>query len=96
MQVFLSEEILRLPWHFKYIHWGHALLDSIESRICKPDPPKIKKKPPSNRAIELVDISTVVDPFTSNLETNEMLQPVQYCHVVVVNLLLLMKIMITY
>ena len=29
MQVFLSDKILRLPCHFKYIQRGHVLLDSL-------------------------------------------------------------------
>ena len=45
---YLSDEILRLPCHFKYIQWYHIELDSNEWKLYKPDPPKIKRKPPEN------------------------------------------------
>ena len=40
----LNNEIL--PCHSKYIQCCHAALASTESRIFKPDLPKIKSKPP--------------------------------------------------
>ena len=43
---FLSEQILRSSCHFRYIRWYHAELDSIESKVCKPEPPEIKWKAP--------------------------------------------------
>lgn len=45
---YFSDEILRLLCYFEYIQRYHVSLDYIESNIYKPDPPKIKRKPPEN------------------------------------------------
>ena len=59
---FLSEEMLRLPFHFTHIQLCHTALDSIESKIYIQEPPKIKRKAPeyichvtfSNKAVEMI------------------------------------------
>lgn len=48
---FLNDEILRLTCYYKYIQWYHAALDSIESKIYKPDAPKFKRRPSGNNTV---------------------------------------------
>lgn len=64
----LSNEILKLPCHFKFIQWCRVALDSIESKKSyKPELRKIKKKLTenicrfafNNNAIEMINFPSI-------------------------------------